>query len=136
MATITGTIRGINLLSRAEKGAGTTVRDMTEVWEVSADFGAYTGSSDDAALALVSASISAAARDGRTRVLKWGAPLKSGADANNQAVDFCGGSVAALTISSDSLTGELCSVNTISTEVTATSGVTKGVVIAVGVSVT
>jgi hypothetical protein len=51
-------------------------------------------------------------------------------------VDFCGASVAALTISTDDFTGELCSVNTVSTEVTATSGVTKGVGIAVGVIVT
>lgn len=136
MATITGTIRSVSLLNRAEKGAGTTTRDKTEIWLVSADFAAYTGSSDDAALALVSATISARARDEKTRTLKWAAPAASGADANNQAVDFCGASVAALTISSDSLTGELCSVNTVSTEVTATSGVTKGVVIAVGVSVT
>lgn len=136
MATISGTIRGINLLHRAEKGAGTTTRDMTEVWEVSADFGAYTGSADTAALAAVGAAITARARDGRTRVLKWGAPMYSGADNNNQAIDFCGASVAALTISTDDFTGELCDVNTVSTEATATSGTTKGVGIAVGVIVT
>jgi hypothetical protein len=136
MATITGTIRGCTNVSKAIQGAGTTVKDLTEVWLLTADFAAYTGSADDAALALVSATISARARDGRTRVLKWAAPAFSGADANNQAVDFCGASVAALTISSDSLTGELCSVNTISTEVTATSGITYGVGVLVGVIVT
>jgi hypothetical protein len=136
MTTIAGTIRSINLLSRAEKGAGTTTRDQTEIWMVTADFAAYTGASDDASLAAVGAAISTTARDGKTRVLKWGAPAVSGADANNQAVDFCGASVAALTISSDDFTGELCAVNTVSTEVTATSGVTKGVGIAVCVSVT
>ncbi len=136
MATISGTIRGISLMSRAQKGAGTTTRDMMEIWEVSADFGAYTGSADTAALATVGAAITATVRDGRTRTLLWGAPKACGADANNQAVNFCGGSVAALTISTDDFTGELCDVNTVSTEVTATSGTTKGIVIAVGVSVT
>lgn len=136
MATIAGTIRGINLLHRAEKGAGTTTRDQTEVWEVSADFAAYTGSTDDASLAGVGAAISARARDGKTRTLKAAMPMYSGADANNQAVDFAGASVAALTISTDDLTGELVAVNTVSTEVTATSGVTKGVGIAVCVAVT
>jgi hypothetical protein len=136
MATITGTIRGCNNVSKAFQAAGTTVKDMTEVWLVTADFAAYTGSTDDAALALVSATISARVRDGRTRTLKWGAPAFSGADTTNQAVDFCGTAVAALTISTDSLTGELCAVNTVSTEVTSTTGVTLGVGILVGVSVT
>jgi hypothetical protein len=136
MSTITGTIRGCDLISKAFQGAGTTTRDMTEVWLVTSDFAAYTGSTDDATLATVSASISARARDGRTRTLKWGAPAFGGADANNQSVDFCGTAVAALTISSDSLTGELCSVNTVSTEVTATSGTTYGVGTLVCVSVT
>lgn len=136
MATITGTIRGVNLKSRANQGAGTTTRDHLEVWEVTADFAAYTGSSDDAALALVSATISDRARDGKTRTLLWAAPAYCGADANNQAVNFTGASVAALTISTDSLTGELSSVDTVSTEVTATSGITYGVGILVGVSST
>jgi hypothetical protein len=136
MATIHGTIRGCNLLHRAEKGAGTTVRDLTELWELSVDFAAYTGSTDDADILLVTTEINARARDGKTRTLKWAGPLYSGADANNQAVDLCGASIAALAISSETLSGELCSVNTISTEVTATSGVTKGVGVAVCVSVT
>jgi len=136
MATIAGTIRSINLKCKADQGAGTTTRDRLEVWEVSADFAAYTGSTDDASLAAVGAAISARARDGATRTLLWGAPSACGADANNQAVNFCGTSVAALTISTDDLTGELCTVNTVSTEVTATSGVTYGCKILVGVPVT
>lgn len=136
MATISGTIRGCDLISKDFQGGGTTTRSMVEVWLVTADFAAYTGSGDDAALALVSATISARARDGRTRTLRWAGPCVAGTDANNQAVDFCGASVSALTISTDSLTGELCSVNTISTEVTATSGVTLGVGIMVCVTVT
>lgn len=136
MATIAGTIRSINLKCKADQGAGTTTRDRLEVWEVSADFAAYTGSADDASLAAVGAAISARARDGATRTLLWGASSGCGADANNQAVAFCGTSVAALTISTDDFTGELCTVNTVSTEVTATSGVTYGVKILVGVAVT
>jgi len=136
MATIHGTIRGCNLLHRAEKQAGTTTRDITEVWELSVDFAAYTGSTDDADVLLVTTEINARARDGRTRTLKWGAPMYSGADTANQAVDLCGTTVAALAITSETLAGELCSVNTVSTEVTSTTGVTKGVGIAVGVIVT
>lgn len=136
MATIHGTIRGCNLIHRAEKGAGTTTRDQTEVWELSIDFAAYTGSTDDADVLLVATEINNRARDGKTRTLKAAMPIYAGADANNQAVDFCGTSIAALAISSETLAGELCSVNTVSTEVTATSGVTKGVGIAVCVAVT
>jgi hypothetical protein len=136
MATIHGTIKGVDLVSKAMQGAGTTVRDQLEVWLVTMDFAAYTGASDDADVLLVSATISGRARDGRTRTLLWGAPAFCGADANNQAVNLCGTAVAALTISSDTLAGELCSVNTVSTEVTATSGTTFGVGILVGVAVT
>ncbi len=85
---------------------------------------------------LVATEINNRARDGKTRTLKAAMPMYSGADTANQAVDFCGASIAALAISSETLSGELCTVNTISTEVTATSGVTKGVGIAVCVSVT
>lgn len=136
MSTITGTIKGVNLVSKDFQGGGTSTRSMTEVWLVTADFAAYTGATDDADLATVSATISDHVRDGRTRTLFWAGPAIAGTDDNNQAVNFCGGSVAALTISSDSLTGELCTVNTISTEVTSTSGITKGVGIMVGVYVT
>lgn len=136
MATIAGTIRGINLKSKAFQGSGTTVRDGLEIWEVTADFAAYTGSADTASLAAVGAAITARVRDGKTRTLAWGVPAYCGADANNQAVNFCGTSVAALTISTDDLTGELCDINTVSTELTATSGTTYGVGLMVGVFVT
>lgn len=136
MATITGTIKSATLVSKAFAGAGTTTRDMTEVWLVTADFAAYTGATDDAALATVAATISNQARDGRTRTLLWAGPAVAGADDNNQAVMFGGGSVAALTISSDSLTGDLNAINAVSTEVTTTSGVTKGVGTMVAVYVT
>lgn len=136
MATIAGTIRSCSLQSKAMEGAGTSTRDRMEVWLVTADFAAYTGASDDASLTGVGAAISARARDGATRTILWGAPAYCGADANNQAVNFCGTAAAALTVSTDDLTGELCTVNTVSTEVTSTSGVTYGVGILVGVAVT
>lgn len=136
MTTISGTIRGVDLQSRAFQGAGTTTRDHLEVWLMTMDFAAYTGSSDTADVQAVAATISARARDGKTRTLLWGAPAFCGADTANQAVNFCGTSVAALTISSDTFTGELCTVDTVSTEVTSTTGVTAGVGILVGVSCT
>jgi len=136
MTTISGVIRGCTNVSKDYQGGGTSTRSLQEVWLVTADFAAYTGSTDDASLAAVSAAISARARDGRTRTLLWGAPAIAGTDANNQAVNFCGASVAALTISSDDFTGELCAINAVSTEVTATSGTTLGVGIMVGVAVT
>ncbi len=136
MGTITATKRGCDLVSKAMQGAGTTVRDGLEVWLLTMDFAAYTGSGDDATVTAVPAYINAQARDGKTRTLAWGAPAFCGADANNQAVNFCGTAVAALTISTNDFTGELCSINTVSTEVTATSGTTFGVGILVGVFVT
>lgn len=136
MATITGTYRSATNLSKANQGAGTTTRDGLEVWLLTYDFAAYTGSSDDATVTGVPTVINSQVRDGKTRTLLWGAPAYCGADANNQPVNFCGASVAALTVSTNDFTGELCTVNTVSTEVTATSGATVGVGILVGVAVT
>jgi len=136
MTAQAGTIQSINLKSKAFSGAGTTTRDRMEVWEVTADFPAYTGSTDTATLAAVGAAISARCRDGKTRTLLWGAPAYCGADANNQPVLFGGTTVAALTISTDDFTGQLNAINTVATEVTSTSGTTYGVGIFVGVSVT
>ncbi len=136
MSTITGTLKSASLVSKANQGAGTTTRDKLEVWELTYDFAAYTGSTDDATVTGVPAAINAKARDGKTRTLLWGAPAFCGADTANQPVNFCGASVAALTISTNDFTGELCSVNTVSTEVTSTTGVTSSVGIMVGVAVT
>lgn len=136
MATIAGTITSMSLVHKSFSGSGTTTRDRMETWLVLANFAAYTGSTDDASLAAVGAAISATARDGKTRTLIGAVPCMAGADANNQAVTFNGTSVAALTISTDDLTGELCSLNTVSTEVTSTSGTTYGVGIMVSVAVT
>jgi len=136
MSTIAGTITSLSLMHKSYSGSGTTTRDAMETWMVLADFAAYTGSSDTASLAAVGAAISAQCRDGKTRTLISAQPAMAGSDANNQAVTFNGTSVAALTISTDDLTGELCTLNTVSTEVTATSGTTSGVGTAVCVAVT
>ncbi len=136
MATITGTLKSATLVSKANQGAGTSTRDGLEVWLMTFDFAAYTGSADDATVTGVPAAINARVRDGKTRTLLWGAPAFCGADTANQPVNFCGTSVAALTISTNDFTGELCTVNTVSTEVTSTTGVTSSVGIMVGVAVT
>lgn len=136
MATITGTLRGCNLLHKANQGAGTTTRDRLELWELTYDFAAYTGSTDTATVTGVAAAISARARDGLTRTILGALPMFCGADANNQAINLCGASTAALDVSGADFTGELCTVNTVSTEITASSGTTFGVGIAVSVAVT
>jgi hypothetical protein len=137
MTAQAGTIRSATLVSKAFNGAGTTTVDRTEVWLVTCDFHAYTGSTDTATLAAVGAAISSRVRDGATRTLAWGAPAFAGAEVTtNQAVLFGGTAVAALTISTDDFTGQLNAINTVATEITSTAGTTFGVGIMVGVFVT
>jgi len=137
MSVVAGTIRSANLKSKANEGAGTTTRDLTEVWEVTADFGAYTGSTDTATILAVGAAISARVRDGRTRTILCAMPAYCGAEVTtNQPVLFGGTSVAALTVSTDDLTGQLNTINTAATEITSTAGTTFGVGIFVTVAVT
>lgn len=137
MSVVAGTIRSASLKSKAFEGAGTTTRDKTEVWEVTADFGAYTGSTDTASLLAVGAAISARARDGATRTILWGAPAYCGAEVTtNQPVLFGGTAVAALTVSTDDLTGQLNTINTVATEITSTAATTFGCGILVCVAVT
>ena len=134
MANIDGTIRGVKLESRAFSSVGTvTTRDRREVYLVTADFAAYTGSTDVARILAIGAGISAHVNDGKTRTVRWAAPALAGGDANNQAVFFTGTSVIAATVSSDDITGQLSAAD--GTEVTSTSGVTKGVAVYVGVDV-
>ena len=135
MATISGTIQSANLLHKSTSGAGTTTRDRMELWMLTVDFAAYTGSADTAALAGVGAAISANIRDAQPRTPLWPATAKAGADANNQAVTFTGTSVAALAVSGDDLAGELSDLHSVSTEVTSTSGTTYGVGVCVCVAV-
>lgn len=133
MANIDGTIRGCKLESKAHSSVGTvTTRDNREVWLVTADFAAYTGSSDVARILAIGAGISDHAHDGRTRTVRWAAPSRAGGDTNNQAVFFTGTSVIAATVSSDDITGQLSGAD--GTELT-TATASKGVAVLVGVDV-
>jgi hypothetical protein len=134
MSTINGTIRGVTLVSKAFSQTGTTTtRDRREVWLVTADFAAYTGSSDTATVTGCGAAISDHAHDGKTRTVRFGVPAFAGGDTNNQSVFFTGTAVEAATVSSDDLTGQLSLAD--GTEVTSTSGVTYGVGVLVGVDI-
>lgn len=100
MATIAGTITGVTLL-RSKEGSG------RKAYLLTADFGAYTGASDDASLAGVGAAILAKTRNGKTVTLRGALPAAPGKDTNAQDVYFTGASVQALTVSTDALTGNL-----------------------------
>jgi hypothetical protein len=128
MATIKGTVNGGTCISKSPAGYGTR-----EVWLLSLAFAAYTGSTDDAQIDAVAAEINAIARDGKTRTLRWAAPANAGYDTNAQAVYVGGGSVQAMTISTNDLTGNLTvAAGTEITTSTAASGV--GLFVAVDVS--
>lgn len=126
MATVNGSIKGVSLLYPNVTGLGTRKHYL-----LSCEFGAYTGSGDTATITGVGAAIAAATKNGKTNTLRGGVCVGAGYDTVNQAV-YCGGaSVQALTVSTDDLTGNL----TIAagTEITATTGVTSGVQVAVTV---
>lgn len=132
MATISGSITGARNVSTAFAGAGTvSTRDAREVWLVTADFAAYTGASDTAQIQAVGAAITSRAGDGKTRTVRWACPAYGGADTENQAVFFTGTAVQAATVSTDDITGQLAVAA--GTEVSATTGVTSGVGVLVGV---
>lgn len=98
MATISGTIKGITLVN----ASGTR-----KSYILTADFAAYTGASDTAAIAGVGAAITAQTRNGKTNTLVTGTPAVScgaGRDTNGQAV-FFGGTIAK---STDDITSNLC----------------------------
>jgi len=111
MAVIAGTIRGLQCVSRSFSGVGSR-----ESWFITADFGAYTGAADTASLVGLGAAIDATARDGKASTLRGGICVLAGADTNKQAVYFTGTAVQALTVSVDSLTGQLSAAD--GTEVT------------------
>lgn len=127
MATISGTIRGLQCMSRSFSGYGSR-----EVWLLTADFGAYTGASDTAQITGVGAAINATARDGKTTTLLWGATAFPGADSNAQLVFPAGASVQAMTVSSDDLTGNLA--NTSGTELTSSTATVSPAGVLVGVT--
>lgn len=125
MATIAGTIRDCACIHKEENAVGGT----RETWLVSADFGTYAASSDDASLAAVGAAIDATARDGKSSTLRGAVPVQGALTAAGAVVYFTGATVQALTVSTDDLTGELN--NAALTETDAASGGVKGVQIAV-----
>lgn len=115
MATIAGTITGVSLL-RSKEGSG------RKAYLLTCSFGAYTGSTDDASLANVGATILAHTRNGKTLTLRGAVPAAPGKDTAAQDVYFTGGAVEALTVSSDSLTGNLS--NAAGTELTSSTACT------------
>jgi hypothetical protein len=92
MATITGTKRNVLIVKRPD-----TPYDTIGVYRVTADFAAYTGSTDDGALAGVGAFITASVRDGKTRKMRTAQCVGAGSD-GTQSI-FAGD----CTVSSDAL---------------------------------
>lgn len=120
MATIAGTITGVNVLYSS--GLGSAPR---KTYEVCVDFGAYTGAADDATIAGVGAAIAAKNRNGKTHTLRSAICIGPGFDTNKQAV-YTG----ALTVSSDALNGNLAvAAGTEITSTTACKGVRLAVVV-------
>lgn len=115
MATITGTLTGMTLIHA--NGARKT-------YHVTADFAAYTGSSDDGTLTGVGAFIKGRNRNGKTHTLRGATCIGAGWDTANQAV-YTG----TCTVSTDALTFNLAVAA--GTEITATTGLTRGVEFAV-----
>lgn len=122
MATINGSITGVSLASA--DGA-------LKTYHVTCDFPAYTGASDTATVTGLGAAILAKVRNGKTTTLKAVQCIGAGKDTANTDAFFTGTSVWAATISSDDATGHLAVVA--GTEISSTSGVTKGVKLAVTV---
>lgn len=124
MAVINGTITGVTLL-RANQGFKTYL--------VTANFPAYTGAADTATVTGLGAAILAKTRNGKTTTLKAVQCIGAGKDAAAAPLDvyFTGTSAWAGTISSDDATGHLAVVA--GTEITATTGQTTGVELAVTV---
>lgn len=119
MTTISGTITGASLVASNVNGLG-----ARKAYMVTADFGAYTGASDTAALAGVGAAIASRTANGKTNTLRGAFTCQAGGDTANQAVYFSGAAVQALTVSSDDLTGNLANAaGTELTSSTASSGV-------------
>jgi len=123
MSSIAGTIRGVNLMRKSDRGLGTR-----ELWLVSADFGAHTAG-DTAAIAGVGAAITARVRDGKTRTLRWAAPSMAGSDTAGLAVYMtsAGTGNSSLTISTDDLQGQLGSATGAVAAFAASNGVTIAV---------
>lgn len=117
MSLIAGTITGVSLL-RSKEGSG------RKAYLLTADFAAYTGSADTATVTGVGAAILAHTRNGKTVTLRGAVPIAAGKDTASQDVYFTGTAAAALTVSSDDLTGQLS--NSSGTELTSATA-SKGV---------
>lgn len=117
MSTISGTIGNLSVLSVEKNPAGGARVAM----RLTADFAAYTGSSDDATIAAVSTAVQNCRRNGKTFTLRGGFTLYPGYDAA-QAVYFSGASVSACTVSTAALTGNLT--NAAGTELTSSVATT------------
>jgi hypothetical protein len=103
MPTVTGVKTGATCIYK-EAFAGNGTR---EAWLVTASFTTYTAASDDAELTLVGAYIDSIARDGKTSTLRGGIPVLAMDNGSGTGVYFSGASVQALSVSSDTLAGEL-----------------------------
>lgn len=125
MAIINGTITGVSLLSAS--GA-------LKTYEVTCEFAAYTGASDTATVTGLGAAILGKTRNGKTTTLKAVQCIGAGKDAAAAPLDvfFTGTAAWAGTISSDDATGHLAVAA--GTEITSTTGTTKGVKLAVTVA--
>lgn len=122
MGVINGSITGVSLIDAS--GAFKT-------YLVTAEFPAYTGASDTATVTGLGAAILAKVRNGKTTTLKAVQCIGAGKDTGNTDVFFTGTAAWAGTISSDDATGHLAVAA--GTEISSTSGVTKGVKLAVTV---
>lgn len=123
MGTALGTINGITEL-RVKEGTG------RKAYLLSANFPAYTGSTDTAQISAVGAAILAKTRNGKTVTLRGAVPAAAGYDTAAQAVYFTGAAVQALTVSGDNLTGNLSdSSGTELTSSTAATGVELVVIV-------
>lgn len=122
MAVSSGTITGVTLL-RSKEATG------RKAYLLTVDFASsYTGASDTASVSSVGATILAHTRNGKTVTLRGAVPIASGRDTAAQEVYFTGTAAAALTVSSDDLTGQLS--NSAGTELTSATAC-KGVEICV-----
>jgi hypothetical protein len=127
MATISGTIKDYKLLGKDPTG-----KTLRETWLLAVNFGTYSASADTAALAAVGAAIKAQAKDGKTRTLVAAHTMYPGTTVLGVAAYFTAATLAALTISTDDLTGELSIVDYTETDFTATTGM--GVLVTCDVS--
>jgi hypothetical protein len=125
MTAISGTITGVSLIGAATRGLG-----ALKTYKVTCDLGAYAASSDTLEIPLVGATIDAATKSGKTSTLYAATAMGPGYNTTGGAVYMNGASVAALAISTDSLTGELCD-STISNEVNSTASTGHELVVVV-----